>query len=652
MALAYIRISTDPLATKEVQTENMKQPMIGRLQDQLSELSPAVLRYITRAYELCQPSDVHLCNGSDDENQALLDLLEENGTVRKLNQKLRPGCYAANSDPADVARSMQDTFICSRTKADAGPTNNWKEPETMRAELETSFSNCMEGRTMYIVPFCMGPVDSPAAKFCIQITDSPYVVVSLRITARMGEEALRHIIDGAPFIQCFHSVGCPIHERNTGTPAYKKARSSWPCNISKRRIVHFPETREVWSFGSGYGGNALLGKKCVALRIASVQGRDEGWLAEHMLILGITNPQGVKRYICAAFPSACGKTNLAMLTPSIPGWKVETIGDDIAWLRIDENGKMRAINPENGFFGVAPGTSMETNANAMHTFARNSLFTNVGVTDDGDIYWEGMDKLPECGITDWKGNKGWTPTRKANGKIDTKANPAAHPNSRFTAPLSQCPIVDDLWNSPEGVPIDAIIFGARRDDTQPLVYQSFDWNHGTFIGAAMRSNATKAAEQKGLVHDPMANLPFIGCNIKDYFENWLSMTGKTTAEKLPKIFHVNWFGKNDEGDFIWPGFSENIRVLQWILDRCDGAVGCRETPIGMVPERGGINLDGIDSIDADTVEELLTINKDLWEKEAAAIREFFELKLMEGDSRRMPQKIMDQLNYLEERLRH
>lgn len=618
--------------------------------DRFGKLNPTIWDFIRRAIEHNRPADVHLCNGSADENQLMLDTLEKSGTVIKLNQKLRPGCYAARSDPKDVARSMGDTYICALKEKNAGPTNNWMDPTEMRGLLKESFRGSMEGRTMYIVPFCMGPCDSPAAKFCIQVTDSPYVVVNLRITTRMGNVALSRMVAGCPYIECWHSVGCPIHERNAGTPAYDMARGSWPCDISRRKIVHFPETREVWSFGSGYGGNALLGKKCVALRIATVQGRDEGWLAEHMLILGITNPEGVKRYVCAAFPSACGKTNLAMLAPSLPGWKVETIGDDIAWLRLDGQGKMRAVNPENGFFGVAPGTSYETNPNACKTFATNSLFTNVGITDDGDIYWEGMDELPECGITDWKGNAGWTPTLKANGRVDTKANPAAHPNSRFTTPLSQCPIVDDKWNSPEGVPIDAIIFGGRRDDTQPLVYQTYDWNHGTFVGASMRSNATKAAEQKGLVHDPMAMLPFIGCNIKDYFGNWLSMADKTDAASLPKVFHVNWFGKGDDGEFLWPGFSENIRVLDWILQRCDGAVGARETPVGFVPEAGDLNINGLAGINDSMIEQLLKVDPALWKAEAEAIREYFTVRLMAGDITPMPSALMEQLANLEGRL--
>jgi phosphoenolpyruvate carboxykinase (GTP) len=612
-----------------------------------------VLAFVDRARDLCKPDRVHLCDGSSAENQRLLDVLVKEGTIQKLNPELRPGCYAARSDPADVARSMGDTYICSEKKSDAGPTNNWHDASEMKDKLKANFSGCMQGRTMYVVPFCMGPVNSPASKFCVQITDSPYVVVSLRIMTRMGRKALK-LLDGTDYIELWHSVGCPLTGKDDELP---QARSSWPCNIPQRKIVQFPDTREVWSFGSGYGGNALLGKKCVALRIASAQARDEGWLAEHMLILGITNPEGEKRYICAAFPSACGKTNLAMLTPSLPGWKVETIGDDIAWLRFGKDGRMRAINPENGFFGVAPGTSEETNAGAMQTIATNSIFTNVGVTSDGDVYWEGMESIPDAEITDWKGNAPWKPTLKANGKVDTKKNPAAHPNSRFTAPLSQCPCLDPAWDSPEGVPIDAIIFGGRRDDTQPLVYESFGWDHGVFLGATMRSNATKAADQKGLVHDPMAMLPFIGYNIKDYFANWLRMAPLAeekaedgAAVSMPKVFHVNWFGKGDDGEFLWPGFSENCRVLEWVLNRCDGRVDARETPIGFVPTADGLNLEGLEDVDEATMERLLTVDASLWKAEAAEIRSYFSKTLMKGDDKPIPAALVSQLEKLENRI--
>jgi len=623
----------------------------------LSKFPLSVQEFVSEVFSLCQPTGLHLCDGSGAENTALLQQLEDEGTIIKLDQKLRPGCYAARSDPADVARSMGDTFICSRLEADAGPTNNWRDPTEMKSHLNDRFQGCMKGRTMYIVPFCMGPVDSPAAKFCIQVTDSAYVVVNLRITTRMGSAATTKIIGGAPFLRLRHSVGCPLHESASLHLEHPKARSAWPCNIAERKIVHFPETREVWSFGSGYGGNALLGKKCVALRIASAQGRDEGWLAEHMLILGVTDPTGVKRYVCAAFPSACGKTNLAMLTPSLPGWKVETIGDDIAWLRFDNQGRMRAINPEHGFFGVAPGTSYATNPNAMKTFATNSLFTNVGVTDAGDVYWEGMDELSDSPVTDWKGNPNWTPTQKENGKIDTKANPCAHPNSRFTTPLSQCPILDPAWDTPEGVPIDAIIFGGRRDDTQPLVYESFGWEHGTFLGAAMRSNATKAADQKGLVHDPMAMIPFIGYNIKDYFSNWLRMRERGadaaaygSAVRMPKIFHVNWFGKGEDGQFLWPGFAENMRVLEWILARCGGTASAVDTPIGRIPAPGSLNTAGLENFTEEDLQQLLTVDPALWRAEASAIRKYFTETLMQGDDTPMPAALMQQLEALETRI--
>jgi len=624
---------------------------------QSEALPKTVLAFVERAVALCKPDNVRIINGSAEENAEMLAILEASNTIKKLNQEKRPGCYAALSDPADVARSMGDTYICSLIKADAGPTNNWAEPAKMKSKLNNNFDGCMVGRTMYVVPFCMGPLASPASKLCVEITDSAYVVVNLRITTRMGLPAMK-AMETRDFIQCWHSVGCPLVETNHGSDLYTKARSSWPCNISERKIVHFPESREVWSFGSGYGGNALLGKKCVALRIASAQGRDEGWLAEHMLILAITNPQGVKKYICAAFPSACGKTNLAMLTPSLPGWEVETIGDDIAWLTFDDNGQMRAINPENGFFGVAPGTSMTTNPNACRTFESNSIFTNVAITDDGDIYWEGMDELPTAGITDWRGNRDWKPTLKPNGKIDTKTNPAAHPNSRFTTPLSQCPILDSEWDSPEGVPIEAIIFGGRRDDTQPLVYESFDWSHGTFLGATMRSNATKAADQKGLVHDPMAMIPFIGYNIKDYFNNWLKMEKKakdlsTSASGLnmPKIFHVNWFVKDEQENFIWPGFAENCRVLEWILARCDGTVSAQETAIGHLPTAADLNLEGMqDALTDEDMATLLKVEKEKWVAEAAEIRKYFTETLMKDDCTPMPPQLLEQLVKLESRL--
>ena len=622
----------------------------------LGACSPVVQAFVQQAAALCMPLRIHVCTGTNAEHQDLLDVLEATGTITKLDQELRPGCYAARSDPKDVARSMADTYICSALQKDAGPTNNWMDPDVMRKALDESFKGSMEGKTMYVVPFCMGPYESPAAKFCVQVTDSPYVVVNLRITTRMGYQAMQKITAGTAFAECWHSVGCPIHERNAGTEAYAQARAAWPCDITRRRIVHFPEARRVMSFGSGYGGNALLGKKCIALRIATVQGRDEGWLAEHMLILGITNPEGAKRYICAAFPSACGKTNLAMLDASLalPGWRVETVGDDIAWLRLDDRGRLRAINPENGFFGVAPGTSVATNPNACKTFATNSLFTNVATTADGDVYWEGLAPLPTCGVTDWLGNPGWRPTLKADGsgEVDTTANPAAHPNSRFTTPLAQCPTVDSAWDSPEGVPIDAIVFGGRRDDTQPLVYETFGWEHGVFVGASMRSNATKAAEQNGLVHDPMANLPFIGCNIKDYFSNWLAMKGRAEAKEavLPKVFHVNWFGKGEDGRFLWPGFADNARVLHWILARCDGRAGAIETPIGFLPEPGGIRLDGLEGVSAANMAKLLAVDARLWVQEAQAARTYFTETLMAGDSTPVPDALMDQLADLEDRL--
>lgn len=623
---------------------------------QLAALPEEVAAFSSRAIDLCRPSAVHIVTGSEDENKRLLDILVESGTMVKLCDKKRPGSYAGRSDPADVARSMQDTFICSESAADAGPTNNWAPPAEMKAKLGELFEGCMEGRTMYIVPFCMGPLDAPGAKFCVQVTDSPYVVTHLKITTRMGTAALERIQEKkSEFIQCVHSIGCPLtDEGGPGTEKYDKARGTWPCNITDRKITHFPETREVWSFGSGYGGNALLGKKCVALRIASAQARDEGWLAEHMLVLGITNPAGVKKYVAAAFPSACGKTNLAMMEPTLPGWKVETVGDDIAWIRFDEQGQLRAINPENGFFGVAPGTEYSTNPNAIKNISRNTIFTNVGITDDGDVYWEGMENVPTSPLTDWKGNKDWAPTLPDG----TKSSPCAHPNSRFTTPLTQCPVLDDDWNSPQGVPIDAIIFGSRRDDTMPLVYQSFGWDHGVFIGATMRSNATSAAEQVGLVHDPMAMQPFIGYNAKDYFAHWLSIPDRAAKAtpagkevKLPEIFHVNWFQRDDDFNFIWPGFGENSRVLKWILQRCDNEVAADTTAIGFVPKADGIGIDGINNIDAGGLAKITSVDQEKWRAEAAQLRRYFEEDLMKGCDVEVPPALVAQLDELQARLR-
>lgn len=614
-----------------------------------TKLAP-IQDFIESAIALCKPDAVHFVTGSREENQKLLDTLVENGTLKKLDEAKRPNSYAGSSDPDDVSRSMGDTLICSKEKKNAGPINNWVDPKTMKEDLGHLFDGCMMGRTMYISPFCMGPIESEGAKFCIQVTDSPYVVVHLRLTTRLGLPSFEKIVSTGEYIQCWHSVGRPLNPMEKGSEGYDKACSSWPCNIEKRKIVHFPESREVWSFGSGYGGNALLGKKCVALRIASVQGHDEGWLAEHMLILGITSPAGVKKYVCAAFPSACGKTNLSMMVSALPGWKVETVGDDISWLRFDKNGQLRAINPENGFFGVAPGTSRDTNPNAFATFAKNSIFTNVATTTDGDVYWEGLQK-PDSDVTSWLGQE-WD---------DSKEFKSSHPNSRFTAPLQQCPSLDGDWNNPNGVPIDAIVFGTRRDDTLPLVFETRDWEHGVFVGAAMRSNATSAAEQVGIVHDPMAMSPFIGYNVKDYFNHWLNLpkigkkvvAGSGATLKLPKIFHVNWFVRNQEKKFVWPGFAHNGRVLAWICERTDNNVDAIESPIGLLPKATDIDTSDMESTGfaPSDLDVLLNVDSSKWEKEVESIKSYFAEDLMKGDDVEIPQALVDQLQILESNLK-
>ncbi len=620
-------------------------PIIKKVMTTLTmDLPGCIAAFVQAARTLCAPAAVHLADGSDAEYEKLLSALESAGTLTRLNDSARPASYAARSDPADVARSTKDTYICSEKRTDAGPLNNWSPPTKMRQILQEAFRGSMRGRTMYVVPFCMGPASSPAAKFCVQVTDSPYVVVHLRLTTRMGRQALARIEAGQEFLELWHSVGCPLIEDNKGTPAYAKARSAWPCNIRDRKIVHFPERRQVWSFGSGYGGNALLGKKCVALRIASVQGRDEGWFAEHMLIAGVTDPRGMKRYVAAAFPSGCGKTNLSMMKAALPGYKVETIGDDIAWLRFDGEGRLRAINPENGFFGVAPGTSSKSNPNAMQTLAKNAVFTNVATTSTGDVYWEGMDGPAPLGVTTWLGDTDWTPDSPLR---------AAHRNSRFAVPLRQCPCLDSAWDSPEGVPIDAIIFGARRDDTMPLVLEAFDWAHGVFLGASMRSNATAASEITGLVYDPMAMAPFIGYNVKDYFAHWLSLHNTVpegVVPKMPKVFHVNWFLRDENGKFMWPGFNENARVIAWILDRCAGTVSAKATPIGLVPHSQDINVEGLTGVSKADLDALLSVDQERWRDEAASIREVFESRLMKGCDVPVPTALLDQLDMLERRL--
>ncbi|WP_374946441.1 phosphoenolpyruvate carboxykinase (GTP) [Agreia sp.] len=568
-----------------------------------------ITAWVDDVSRLTTPDEVVWVDGSTAEWDRLTKSMVAQGTLIRLNPEWRPNSFLARSDPADVARVEDRTFICSDDPDDAGPTNNWRAPSIMRLELSELFSHSMRGRTMYVIPFSMGPVGGALSQYGVQITDSPYVVASMALMTRVGDAALAGITPGTPWVPALHSVGVPLVDDD----GVRHDDSAWPHNDTKY-ICHFPESREIWSFGSGYGGNALLGKKCFALRIASVMARDEGWMAEHMLIVKVTSPENRVFHLAAAFPSACGKTNLAMLAPTIPGWKIETVGDDIAWMRPGADGRLRAINPERGFFGVAPGTGPTTNPTATETIWGNTIFTNVALRDDGDVWWEGLTATPPAHATDWEGND-WTP---ASGNL------AAHPNGRFTVAAEQCPSIADGWDSPEGVVIDAILFGGRRPSTVPLVSQAASWQHGVFMGATMASETTAAAtgEVGVLRHDPFAMLPFVGYNMADYFAHWISM-GEQLGENAPPIFSVNWFRKDDEGRFIWPGFSENARVIEWIVRRLEGDVAARQTPIGGLPLAHEVDLDGLD-LDIDTLRGILDLDKGAWRDEVATISDYFD----------------------------
>jgi phosphoenolpyruvate carboxykinase (GTP) len=586
-----------------------------------------LIAWVEEIARLTTPDRIHWCDGSDQEYDELCQLLVEAGTFTRLSATKRPNSYYATSDPSDVARVEDRTFICSKEERDAGPTNNWRDPGEMRDVLKDLFEGSMNGRTMYVVPFSMGPLGSKISHIGVEVTDSAYVAVNMKIMTRMGAGALEFLGEDGEFVPCLHSVGMPLEKG--------QADVKWPCNSTDKYIVHFPETREIISYGSGYGGNALLGKKCFALRIASVLAHDDGWLAEHMLVLKLTNPAGESRYVTGAFPSACGKTNLAMLVPSLPGWKVETVGDDICWMKPDAEGRLRAINPEAGFFGVAPGTNMQTNPNAMLSIEANTIFTNTAITADGDIWWEGMGEAPE-GLIDWKGQL-WS---------KDLGTPAAHPNSRFTAPASQDPAIAAEWEDPAGVPIDAILFGGRRASVIPLIFQSRNWDHGVFVGSILSSETTAAATGAvgKLRRDPFAMLPFCGYNMADYFAHWLTFSDRFDESKLPKIFYVNWFRKGEDGRWLWPGYGENSRVLEWVFERTAGRGDAVETPIGFVPSTTALNVVGLDVTEADMT-ELLTVHDDEWRDEVPRIREHYATF---GDD--LPKKLSAEIDRLEANL--